>query len=72
MKKSIFASILLAFTLFTSTAVTNTNAAWSHDGYGYTSNVCRNGPYWQYVTWNYIGTDCYMPGWGLWGKRVAE
>ena len=26
----------------------------------------------QIVTWNYIGTDCYMPGWGLWGKRVAE
>jgi hypothetical protein len=72
MKKSIFASILLAFSLLTPVAVTNTHAAWNHDGYGYVSNVCRSGPYWQFVPWNYVGTDCYMPGWGLWGKRVAE
>ena len=73
MKKSIFASILLAFTLFTSSAVfTLANAYWYHDGYGYVSNVCRAGAMWQYVPYNYVGTNCYMPGWGVWGKRVPE
>ena len=48
------------------------NAAWSHDGYGYTSNFCRSGPYYQYVSWNYVGTDCYMPLWNLFGKRTPE
>lgn len=48
-------------------------AAWvrNADGY-YISNVCRYGAYWQTVPWYYIGSECYMPGWGLWGVRVAE
>ena len=48
------------------------HAAWSHDGFGYTSNFCRSGPYYQYVSWNYVGTDCYMSAWNLYGKRTAE
>ncbi len=26
----------------------------------------------QFVHWNYVGTDCYMPMWNGWGKRVIE
>lgn len=48
------------------------NAAWHYDGYAYSSNFCRNGAYWQLVTWNLTGTSCYMPMHGLWGTRTAE
>lgn len=68
--KKIALILLILFSTLASTKVAN--AAWSHDGYGYTSNICRYGPYWQVVPWNYVGTDCYMPGWAVWGKRVAE
>lgn len=72
MKRIILSAALAVTTCMAATVATPAQAAWSHDGYGYTSNVCRSGPYWQFVPWNYTGTDCYMPGWGLWGKRVAE
>lgn len=72
MKKIILSAALAVITCIAATIVNPTQAAWSHDGYGYTSNVCRNGYYWQFVSWNYVGTDCYMPGWGLYGRRVAE
>ncbi len=49
-----------------------TQGAWNFDGQYYSSNVCRNGAYWQFVTWNYTGTSCYMPMHDLYGKRVAE
>ncbi len=51
----------------------NLQSAWMTDSYGrYHSNFCRAGMYWQIVPWNLAGTDCYMPGHGLWGKRVLE
>lgn len=67
--KFILASIMM---MSLSTVVTPVNAAWNHDGYGYVSNFCRAGYYWQFVPWDYVGTSCYMPMHGLWGKRVAE
>ena len=63
---TIFAFMFLFF------SCKDTKAAWSHDGFGYTSNFCRSGPYYQYVSWNYVGTDCYMPLWNLFGKRTPE
>lgn len=73
MKKQIL-SIFIALTAFLSlTAVTATaHAHWFHDGYGYVSNICRNGGMFQVVPYNYVGTNCYMPGWGVWGKRTME
>ena len=26
----------------------------------------------QIVPYHYVGTDCYMAGWGVWGKRTME
>lgn len=63
--------LLLSTALFIS-LTGSANSAWHWDGYGYVSNICRAGPYWQIVPWNYVGTSCYMPGWNLYGKRVAE
>ena len=72
--KKLFLSMFVAFITFFSLTTVSTlaNAHWYHDGYGYVSNVCRAGAMWQYVPYNYVGTNCYMPGWGVWGKRVAE
>lgn len=50
----------------------SSNAHYYSDGYGYVSNICRAGMYWQTVPYNYTGTQCYMPVHGLWGYRVAE
>lgn len=66
MKKLI---LVLIFSLLTSTSAFS---AWYYDGYSFSSNICRNGSYWQVVHWNYVGTDCYMPMWNGWGKRVIE
>lgn len=52
--------------------INDAKAGWYHDGYGYVSNVCRNGYYWQYVPYNYTGTKCYMSMHGMYGYRVAE
>ena len=73
MKKQIL-SIFIALTAFLSlTAVTATAYAhWFHDGYGYVSNICRNGAMFQVVPYNYVNTNCYMPGWDVWGKRTME
>lgn len=64
--------LIASVVLFSSVNVPSATAAWNHDGYGYVSNFCRNGYYWQIVSWDYTGTNCYMPMHGLWGKRVAE
>lgn len=62
--------ILLSILLLTSSL---SNAAWRYDYNGYAiSNICRTGFYWQIVPWHYVGSDCYMPLWGLWGQRVTE
>ena len=42
MKKIILSAALAVITCMAATVVNPTQAAWSHDGYGYTSNVCRN------------------------------
>ena len=73
MKKfSLFVAVVFGLSFFTIPKAAN--AAWVYDPntFNYFSNVCRNGFYWQFVSWNYVGTDCYMPGWGLYGRRVAE
>ena len=72
--KKLFLSMFVAFITFFSltTIPTLANAHWYHDGYGYVSNVCRAGGMWQVVPYDYIDTSCFMPGWGVWGKRVAE
>lgn len=73
MKKSILLTFISLFTLLSSLLVTPlANAYWYYDGYGYVSNVCRYGGMWQTVSYHYVGTDCYMSGWGVWGKRTAE
>lgn len=45
MKKLILSALLLFASIFTPTVITNAHAAWNHDGWGYVSNVCRNGYY---------------------------
>ena len=72
MKKLILCLTIFAVTFTTLIVTKPTNAAWSHDGFGYISNICKNGVYWQVVPWNYVGTSCFMPGWNSWGRRVAE
>ena len=48
-------------------------SAWNIDPNGlFHSNFCRAGYYWQIVSWNLTGTDCYMPMHGIWGRRVQE
>ena len=42
MKKIILSAALAVITCIAATVATPTQAAWSHNGYGYTSNVCRN------------------------------
>lgn len=66
--KKLLLTIFISLTFLSGTA----NAHWFNDGYGYVSNVCRAGAMWQVVPYHYIGTDCYMPGWGIWGKRTME
>lgn len=70
MKKLIIGLVLTMSILVSIT--TSVLAAWNYDGYGFTSNVCRNGLYWQYVQWGYTNTTCYMPLHNLYGVRVAE
>ena len=45
MKKLILCLTIFAVTFTTLIVTKPTNAAWSHDGFGYISNICRNGPY---------------------------
>ena len=49
-------------------------AHWYNDGYGYVSNICRSydNMYWQVVPYHYVDTKCYMPGWGVYGRRTLE
>ena len=67
MLKKIMLSVAMVLAL-----ATPAHAYYYHNGYGYVSNVCAVGNYWQFVPYNYVGTVCYMPMWNLHGKRVAE
>ena len=72
--KMLIVSAAIIVGLFFTMVPKAANAAWVYDPntFTYSSNVCRNGFYWQFVHWNYVGTDCYMPMWNGWGKRVIE
>ena len=73
MKKfSLFVAVVFGLSFFTIPKAAT--AAWVYDPniFSYSSNICRNGYYWQFVHWGYVGTDCYMPMWNGWGKRVIE
>lgn len=72
MKKLMLSLALLGATA-TPLAMTNANAMWTRDYQGYfVSNICRNGMYWQVVPWGFVGSECYLPAFGIWGKHVAE
>lgn len=71
--KKFLLSFLLFVSISTPLAVTTANAAWTRDANGFfLSNICRNGPYWQVVPWDYVGSGCYMPNWDLVGQRVVQ
>ena len=64
--------LLLILCLSLTFLSTATSAHWFNDGYGYVSNICRSGAMFQIVPYNYVNTNCYMAGWGVWGKRTME
>jgi hypothetical protein len=70
MKKYFIALFILLLVIIT---LPEAHAAWTRDASGFfLSNICRNGPYWQVVPWDYVGSGCYMPNWDLVGQRVVQ